>query len=251
MRFNPVERKIGDGSGNGFSQTITAGDAQSGVGSAADLPVFIVDRLVPPRSFPETEWRKEFEVHSKLLSAFYGREVSLKASVILPLNYFTEPNRRFPTIFNVPGFGGTHFPTVYDRQVPESENNEVSFLRVVLDPSCPLGHHVFADSENNGPVGRALLTEFLPAFDRSFRSVADPRARFLMGHSSGGWATLWLQVRYPNEFGGTWSTAPDPVDFSDFQMIDLYRPGQNLYVDQAGHDRPLGAVGRKGCDYDA
>ena len=52
---------------------------------------------------------------------------------------------------------------------------------------------------------------------------AKPSGRLLTGHSSGGWATLWLQVAYPRLFGGVWSTSPDPVDFRDFTNIDLTR----------------------------
>jgi S-formylglutathione hydrolase FrmB len=109
---------------------------------------------------------------------------------------------------------------------------------VVLDPSCPLGHHVFADSANNGPWGTALVEEFLPELDRTFRTLADPDSRFLTGHSSGGWSSLWLQVAYPQSFGGTWSTAPDPVDLTDFQRIDVYREA-NMYRTENGERRPL------------
>jgi hypothetical protein len=115
----------------------------------------------------------------------------------------------------------------------------VEFIRVTLDPRCPLGHHVFANSDNNGPWGDALVAEFLPALDSTFRTVGTPAGRFLTGHSSGGWSTLWLQVNYPDDFGGTWSTAPDPVDFRDFQQIDLYRPGENMFRDASGQLRPL------------
>ncbi|HEX6987055.1 MAG TPA: alpha/beta hydrolase-fold protein, partial [Planctomycetaceae bacterium] len=73
----------------------------------------------------------------------------------------------------------------------------------------------------------------------AFRSVPRPTARFLTGHSSGGWSSLWLQVAYPGTFGGVWSTAPDPVDFRDFQRIDVYRAGENMYVDREGNPRPL------------
>ena len=49
--------------------------------------------------------------------------------------------------------------------------------------------------------------------ERRYRMDARPAGRLLIGHSSGGWATLWLQVSYPKLFGGTWSTAPDSVTF--------------------------------------
>jgi pimeloyl-ACP methyl ester carboxylesterase len=53
-------------------------------------------------------------------------------------------------------------------------------------------------------------------------------------------------LNYPDVFGGVWSASPDPVDFRDFQGIDLYAdPPQNMYVDSAGHKRPLAHEGDK------
>jgi hypothetical protein len=48
-----------------------------------------------------------------------------------------------------------------------------------------------------------------------------------------------LQVAYPDDFGGVWSTAPDPVDFRDFQRVNLYRAGENMYRDPQGKPRPI------------
>jgi hypothetical protein len=39
---------------------------------------------------------------------------------------------------------------------------------------------------------------------------------------------LWLQVNYPNVFGGTWVTAPDPADFHAFIPVDL-TTAKNIY----------------------
>src|SRR5207249_7040106 len=44
-------------------------------------------------------------------------------------------------------------------------------------------------------------------------------------------------------FGGTWSTSPDPVDFRDFQRIDIYAPGENMYRDREGKRRPIARMG--------
>jgi hypothetical protein len=63
--------------------------------------------------------------------------------------------------------------------------------------------------------------------------------RFLNGHSSGGWATLWLQTRYPKVFGGTWSTSPDPSDFHDFTGPDLYAAHANVYRRPDGTAYPI------------
>ena len=118
------------------------------------------------------------------------------------------------------------------------------FIRVVLDPDCGTGHHVFADSATNGPRGAALIEEFIPYLERRFPLLADPRARLLNGHSSGGWSSLWLQVTYPDFFGGTWSTSPDPVDFRDFQRINIYASGENMFRDRDGNRAADRADGR-------
>lgn len=236
-RFNPYERNVGTGAGNGFGPAVAVGTPAP---AAIDLRI---DRTVTAEPFPETPWIKLLRVRSSLLSEFHGRDVFLQASVTLPPSYFAQRDRRYPTIFEIPGFGGTHADVHVDGPNPAEPATGVEFLRVLLDPGCPLGHHVFADSDNNGPVNRALREELIPAFDREFRSVAQPQARFLTGHSSGGWSSLWIQVTAPDEFGGVWSTAPDPVDLRDFQRIDVYRPGENMYVDSHGARRPLARVG--------
>jgi S-formylglutathione hydrolase FrmB len=83
----------------------------------------------------------------------------------------------------------------------------------------------------------------IPAVEKSFRAVGTPAARLVTGHSSGGWSSLWLQVTYPDDFNGVWSTAPDPVDFRDFQRINLYADGANMFTDADGKPRPLARSG--------
>ena len=235
-RFNPHERQVGVGPGNGYSEVVR-------IGSADEIVELEINRQVAAPTFRESKWAKLLTVHSSLLSDFHQRDVTLTAAVILPASYYDQPERRYPTMFTIPGFGGTHFIGQWDSPVNESNPGGVEFLRVMLDPSCPLGHHVFADSANNGPVGQALIEELIPAFESRFRSVAEPTARFVTGHSSGGWSSLWLQVTYPDHFGGVWSTAPDPVCFEDFQRINLYREGENMFLDAAGSRRPLARRG--------
>lgn len=121
-----------------------------------------------------------------------------------------------------------------------AEGTLPEMINVYLDGSCPMGHHEFADSANDGPWGKALVKEFIPYLEREFRMDAVPRGRLLTGHSSGGWSTLWLQVNYPDVFGGTWSTSPDPVDFRSFSGADLTRlPAENFYNGPGGKPRNI------------
>ena len=182
------------------------------------------------------------ELPSQLLTRFWGGPVSIRAWVILPPNYAEHTTERYPTVYWTHGFGGNLESALlagmglYNRM---KDGKMPPMIWVMLDESCPQGTHEFADSVNNGPWGSALTTEFLPYLEHKYRMDARPTGRFLNGHSSGGWATLQLQVNYPKIFGGTWSTSPDSSDFYDFTGPDLYAPNANVYRKPDGSPWPL------------
>lgn len=183
-----------------------------------------------------------FSFTSTALTKFWGRETAIRGYVVTPPSYETKPKEKYPTVYWTHGFGGTYatnestaerfFKGMTEKQRPE-------MIWVVLDESCPTGTHEFADSVNNGPWGEALTSELIPYLELHYRMDAKPNGRFLQGHSSGGWAALWLQTRYPKIFGGTWSTSPDPSDFHDFTGPDLYAPHANMYHRPDGSAIPL------------
>ena len=157
------------------------------------------------------------------------------------------PQRRYPVIYEIPGFGGTHRPPPDNiamlRRRPAK--GKTDFIRVLLSGNCKWGHHVYADSATNGPRGAALVREMIPHIDATIAPLPTRMARFVTGHSSGGWSSLWLQVNYPETFGGCWSTSPDPVDFRDFQQVDLYAdpPLELVCTIRTGQPRPIARRG--------
>jgi S-formylglutathione hydrolase FrmB len=204
-----------------------------------------LSRVIPYQSL--RDWVPDKDVHyftfvSKALTQFWGRETVMRGYVVTPPLYADHPKAKFPTVYWTHGFGGnderiegtarTLFKRTAEHKMPE-------MIWVLLDESCPTGTHEFADSVNNGPWGRALTTELIPSLEARYRMDAKPTGRFLQGHSSGGWATLWLQVTYPKIFGGTWSTSPDSSDFHDFTGPDLYAPHANVYHKPDGTPYPL------------
>jgi pimeloyl-ACP methyl ester carboxylesterase len=200
-------------------------------------------RVTEEHPVADTESIKLVTFQSPVLSAFWGRPIMMRAAVVLPPSYQNSGKRRYPTVYKIHGFGGTHLrawrdsPALLKKMV---DGSLPEMINVYLDGSCPMGHHEFADSANNGPWGRALTREFIPYLESRFRMDAVPRGRLLTGHSSGGWSTMWLQVTYPEVFGGTWSTSPDPVDFRSFSGADLTRfPSENLYLADGGKPRNI------------
>lgn len=174
---------------------------------------------------------RKVEFTSPALTKFWGRPIAIRGYVALPPGYGRDAST-YPTVFKTGGFGSSMLSASADAafaQIGMKEGKLPPMIWVVLDESSATGTHEFADSVNNGPWGTALTAEFLPWIEGQYRMDARPGSRFLTGHSSGGWAGLWLQTRYPAIFGGVWATSPDPSDFHDFLNVDLYAPGANVY----------------------
>lgn len=186
---------------------------------------------------------KPVDFISPSLSRFWGRDVHMRAWVLLPPGYDAHPRDHYPTVYFTHGFGGNlanmrarNAPVLYQRM---KSGKMPPMIWVLLDESSPTGTHEFADGVNNGPWGTALTSELIPWLEARYRMDARTSGRFLQGHSSGGWATLWLQTTYPKIFGGTWSTSPDPSDFHAFSTIDLYADGANMYRRSDGSAQPI------------
>lgn len=228
------------------------------LGGESKLPVLLLDQHVAHRD-PWTEVAKtdaktraehaqarqdtqELDFVSPRLSAFWGRPVHIRGWVVLPPGYDPAARARYPVVYETHGFGGTLPALVQSAERLDAGMRSGEWppmIRVLLDQSSATGTHEFADSVNNGPWGTALIEELMPALEQRYRMDATPAGRLLTGHSSGGWAALWLQVRYPRVFGGSWPTSPDPSDFHDFTGVDLYAPGANVYRRADGSAYPL------------
>ncbi|MFT3686861.1 MAG: alpha/beta hydrolase-fold protein [Phycisphaerales bacterium] len=208
-----------------------------------------LDRQAKEKTPRESGNIKYFSIKSKLLSDFHGREITLHAGVALPTGWSADSHETWPAVYFITGFGGDHQTANMFRRNGDDDDSAMSkVISIVPDPTNHWGHSVFADSANTGPWGRALTEELIPAIEKQFHgpagaSGATPQQaaarRFVTGISSGGWSSLWLQVAYPDTFAGCWSHSPDPVDFRDFQTINLYSPGVNMYTDEQGKPRPI------------
>ncbi len=187
MRLNLDSPSIGRGPGTAYSEVI--GQQLDGA-STGEVRLFIDQVVQPPSQVDvDTDTLKSVRFRSELLSAFYGRDIFMEAAVALPQGYHDSPSRRYPALYVIPGFGGNHRSALaWGRRLVRSDVDGI--VTIGLNPRCLTGHHVFADSANNGPRGRALIEEMIPYLERKFRVVAQPTARFLTGSSSGGWSSL-------------------------------------------------------------
>lgn len=196
---------------------------------------------------------KPFEFTSPVLSAFHGRETVMRGLVVTPEDY-DAGDQTYPVVYFTHGFAAG-MDSLSDSAVGILTATHAGRLPpmiwVLLDQSAPFGTHEFADSVNNGPWATALTQELIPDIEGRYRIDGTARSRFLMGHSSGGWAMLWLQVNYPDLFGGAWISAPDITDFSEYEGVDITRPDARVISPMGRMEAVLGDFGGQATSFEA
>ena len=230
----------GLGPGDLFSEPLTLIGFTPAVSEPIALSLDI--EMLPSSAPPAPAGIEPLQFESPSLTAFWGRPIDITGYVVLPPSYFTSRPQKYPTVYWTHGFGGTLAriePVAEEYERLMASKGMPEMIWVMLNQSFSTGTMEFANSVNDGPWGLALTSELIPRLERQYRMDAKPNGRFLTGHSSGGWATLWLQVAYPAIFGGTWSTAPDPSDFRSFTGIDIYATNANAYRKPDGSPRML------------
>ncbi|HET9280985.1 MAG TPA: alpha/beta hydrolase-fold protein, partial [Candidatus Angelobacter sp.] len=204
----------------------------------------------------DTAYVKHIKIQSKLLSNFWGQPIYLGATVLLPEGYSSHQYAHYPVLYEQGHFslqaplGFSTEPSAAALQTrpglisgPElfkrwTANSFPRMIVVTFQHPTPFFDDSYAvNSANDGPYGDAIMNELIPYIEEHFRIIRQPYARVLSGGSTGGWESLALQVFHPEFFGGTWTFYPDPVDFSRYQIVDIYND-VNAFL-APGYDPPV------------
>jgi hypothetical protein len=211
------------------------------IGANETLKVTL-NHVIPPHERPsDTEWVKHVRMQSQKLTAFWGRPTYIHATVLLPKGYADHPNSRYPVVFpmihDVPFSFSTEkaseretarmkaigLQTGYDFYQSWISDSFPRFIAISFQQPTPFFPDSYSvNSVNQGPYGDALIDEVIPALEKQFRIIPKAYARQLEGASTGGWQTLALQLYHPDFFGGAWVLQPDPIDFRNYQLANVY-----------------------------
>lgn len=239
-----------------------------------------LDKEIPAIEPPEdSEYVKHIRIRSELLSEFWGRDMYLGAHVLVPEGFDEHLEARYPLMIfhgHFPSdFGGFRTePPDYDAEPVYSERFGVEgyniiqqeeaysfyqqwtsddfprFLIIEIQHPTPYYDDSYAvNSANQGPYGDAITYELIPHIEEQFRGIGEEWSRFLYGGSTGGWEALAAQVKYPDEYGGTFAACPDPIDFRAYTVVNIYDDENAYYLDsqfkktpRPGHRDSLGHV---------
>lgn len=239
-----------------------------------------ISNVIPPIEQPvDSKYIKHIKIQSKLLTEFWGRPMYLGAHILLPEGFETHPEAKYPLAI----FHG-HFPSDFGgfRTVPPDPNlqpeyserfhldgynkivqeEEYRFYKMWTGDNFPRvlaieiqhANQYYDDSyavnsENLGPYGDAITYELIPYIEKQFRGIGEGWARFVYGGSTGGWEALAVQVKYPEQYNGSYAACPDPIDFRAFTQTNIYEDHNAYYKEGTfrqtlvpGHRNYLGAV---------
>jgi len=235
-RLSPNWPFPGKGAGDAVSQVTTIKyDPTAAFAKTTHHIQLTCDKITPPIKTVQSGSTRLRTFRSKLLTQFHERPYDMGYAVLLPDDW--DKTKKYPVIVYTMGFSGDYSMTNMVKR--ELDPRYKNCIVVIPDANCYWGHSVFADSATNGPWGKALTKELLPFIDKEYGGLG-PEHRYLIGCSSGGWSSLWLQITYPDKFSGCWAYAPDPICFKHFQEIDIVS-GEvtNLYKNVQGKARAL------------
>jgi hypothetical protein len=218
-----------------------------------------VSRVLPPVEVPpDDQYVERVKIQSQILTRWWGHPIYLGAVVLLPRGFREHPELRYPSVWEQGHFslaapyGFTldstpETPEARERRIERSEARGTgyqfarqwtsdSFPRMVairiLHPSPYYDDSYAVNSANNGPYGDAIMQELIPYLEEKYHLLREPWARMLSGGSTGGWESLALQVYHPDFFGGTWTFYPDPVDFRQYELMNLYDDANAFEVER-------------------
>ncbi len=182
-----------------------------------------------------------FEALSPALSRFFGRPAAMDAWLALPPAF--RPEERMPVCYHLPDLGEDPLALCAAQAAYMRDSGDAPrIVLVVLDPRGIHGHHLFADSVNEGPRGEALLADLIPQLERSLLAQGTPPYRFISGRGLGAWGAVRLQVTSAHAFDGCWAIEPDPLDMRRFYGSDL-ESAESLYRTRDGE--PARLTGRR------
>ncbi len=213
---------------------------------ASTQPIELVaDKALPPVQVPaDTALVRRIKIQSAILTKWWGHPIYVGATVLLPRDYEAHPAVRYPVNYEQDHFslgapGGFGRGGSFDAYWLADGTPRFIYVRL-QHPSPYYDDSYGVNSANNGPYGDAIMQELIPAVEQRFRVIREPWARMLSGGSTGGWIAAAHQIFYPDFYGGTFASCPDPVDFRSHQVVDIYRDA-NAYVTDTGWvrvDRP-------------
>lgn len=195
---------------------------------------------------------------NSLAGNLLGTPTEQAAAIYLPPGYEGAPERRYPVIYLLHGIFDRHgvwieafgVPEILDLLIAEERIPEVIVL--MPDGGNRYGGGFYRNSPVAGKWEDFVAVDLVDFVDASFRTLARPGGRAVVGHSMGGYGAVHLGMERPDRFSVAYAMSPccaapvDDLGFGNDAWKRAYRMETPEAIDQAleGNDfYPVAALG--------
>lgn len=148
-------------------------------------------------------------VHAKSLERnLYGDSPDRSMLVYLPQSYASAPDRRYPVIYLLHGYGGDQgewtglapLKPAMDTLVRAGIVREM--IVVMPNGRNALDGSFYTNSATTGNWDDYIAKDLVAFIDKKYRTLARPESRGLAGHSMGGYGTFAVGMRHAGDIYG-------------------------------------------------
>lgn len=161
----------------------------------------------------------EFTLDSPSLKGnLLGDPTGQNVAVYLPDAYRKQPQSRFPVLYFLHGYSdptprikaGQDFQRAMDALLA---SGSVQPMIIVLPNGINKYYGAFyANSSTTGNWDDYIVRDLVAHIDKTYRTLASPDKRGIVGHSMGGYGALTLAFRHPDVFGAVYAMSPCCTD---------------------------------------
>lgn len=155
---------------------------------------------------------EKIKVHGASLEGnLEGDPAERDVFVYLPPSYASQPNRRYPVLYFIHGYGATAEAYWKLMVVPEAADKVMNagavheMIVVLPDAHTVYDGSMYSDSPTTGNWEAYITHDLVAYIDSHYRTIADRDSRGLAGHSMGGYGTLRLAMKYPGVFSSIYA----------------------------------------------
>jgi len=174
-----------------------------------------------------------------------GDDATRDVVVYLPASYQTEPTRHYPVVYFLHGYGVGVDPYVNLLGVPDAVNSALDggipeMIVVLPDAFTRWSGSMYSNSPTTGNWEGYIANDLVAYIDSHYRTIAERESRGLSGHSMGGYGTMRIGMKHPEQFSALYAMS------SCCLMNNPAAGGRGGGGGIAGQEEPQGRGGRGG-----
>src|SRR5215470_9057658 len=155
---------------------------------------------------------EKIKVHGKSLEGnLEGDSPDRDVLVYLPPSYAKGPNRRYPVMYFLHGYGVGADRYWSMMAVPETAEKDIAsgaareMILVHPDAFTVYNGSMYSNSLTTGDWEDYIARDLVSYIDGHYRTIADRNSRGLAGHSMGGYGTIRIGMKHPEIYSNLYA----------------------------------------------